>query len=65
MDSAIQVSQSCAAINVYERNLRRATQALTAGRSVSAETVDQLLGYLQQLAERPEAFRQYFKCGGN
>jgi tetratricopeptide (TPR) repeat protein len=64
MDAAIQESKSCQAVNVYERNLRRATRALTIGRSISAETVDQFLEYLQQLAERPAAFRQYFKCSG-
>jgi len=64
LDAAIQESKSCQAVDVYERNLRRARAALTAGRSVSAETVDQFLGYLQQLSERPAAFRQYFKCSG-
>ncbi|UCG85975.1 MAG: hypothetical protein JSW71_19020 [Gemmatimonadota bacterium] len=64
MDAQIMESQSCAAINVYERNLRRATQALTAGRGILPETVDQFLGFLQQLAERPAQFREYFRCGG-
>jgi tetratricopeptide (TPR) repeat protein len=64
MDAQIMESQSCRAIDVYERNLQRTRQALTAGRSISAETVDNLMGYLQQLAERPAQFREYFKCGG-
>ena len=65
MDGQIMESQSCAAINVYERNLRRTREALTTGRSILPETVDQLLGHLQQLAERPAQFREYIKCGGS
>jgi tetratricopeptide (TPR) repeat protein len=64
MDGQIMESQSCSAIDVYERNLRRTRQALTAGRSILPETVDQFLGFLQQLADRPATFREYFKCGG-
>ena len=64
MDQQIMASRSCPAIDAYERNLRRATQALTAGRSVAPETVDQFLGYLQQFAERPGLLRQSF-CRNN
>jgi tetratricopeptide (TPR) repeat protein len=65
MDAAIMESKSCSDINVYERNLRRTIQALTAGRSISAETVDQFMPTLQQLSGRPAQFREYFKCGGS
>jgi tetratricopeptide (TPR) repeat protein len=64
MDAAIVESKSCPAIDVYERNLRRTREALTAGRSILPETVDQFLGYIQQLSERPAQFREYLKCSG-
>jgi len=63
MDAEIMAAQTCAPIDVYERNLRRAVQALTAGRSVAPEAADQFLEYLAQLAERPAQFRASF-CGG-
>jgi tetratricopeptide (TPR) repeat protein len=65
MDAAIMESKSCGDINVYERYLGRAIQALRAGRSISPETVDQFLEYLQPMSERPAQFREYFKCGGS
>jgi len=60
LDQIIVESQSCARLSEYENYLRRATRALTIGRSVSEETAGQLLGYLQQLAGRPDQFRQSF-----
>ncbi|NQU76234.1 MAG: tetratricopeptide repeat protein [Planctomycetes bacterium] len=63
MDAQIMEAQTCAPIAAYERNLRRATEALNAGRSVAPEAADQFLDYLAQLAERPEQFRASF-CGG-
>ncbi len=60
LDQIIVESQSCARLAEYQNYLRRATQALTIGRSVSEETAGQLLGYLQQLAGRPDQFRQSF-----
>jgi hypothetical protein len=65
MDGAIQASESCSQIDVYERYIRRTRDALTAGRSISPQTVDSLMEYITQLAERPAVFREYFKCGGN
>ena len=65
MDQAIVESESCSEIDIYERYLRRTAQALQAGRAISAETVDQFMGYIQQLTERPAQFREYYKCGGN
>jgi tetratricopeptide (TPR) repeat protein len=64
MDPVVAESKSCAAVNEYERSLRRTREALTIGRSILPETVDQFLGYVQQYSERPAAFRQYFKCSG-
>jgi tetratricopeptide (TPR) repeat protein len=60
LDQIIVESQSCARLGEYQNYLRRATQALTLGRSVSEETAGTLLGYLQQLAGRPDQFRQSF-----
>ena len=62
MDAQIMEAQSCGPIDTYERNLRRARQALELGRSVSEEAATQLLEYLAQLAERPAQFRASF-CG--
>jgi len=64
MDPVVAESKSCAAVNTYERNLRRTREALTIGRNLLPETVDTFLGYVQQYSERPAAFRQYFKCSG-
>ena len=63
MDAQIMEAQTCGPIDAYERNLRRATEALNAGRSVAPEAADQFLEYLAQLAERPAQFRASF-CGG-
>ena len=63
MDAEIMAAQTCGPIDAYERNLRRATAALNAGRSVAPEAADQFLEYLGQLAERPAQFRASF-CGG-
>lgn len=60
LDQQIMDSKSCRLLPEYEGYLRRATQALNIGRSVSEETAGQLLGYLQQLAGRPDQFRQSF-----
>ena len=60
LDQVIVESQSCARLGEYQTYLQRATEALTAGRSVSEETASQLLGYLQQLAGRPAQFRESF-----
>jgi len=60
LDQQIVESQSCRLLPDYQNYLRRATEALTIGRSVSEETASQLLGYLQQLAGRPEQFRASF-----
>ncbi len=62
MDGQIVESQSCAAIAGYDRVVRRGRQALTAGRSVSPETADQLLPVYEQLSARPQQFREAFKC---
>jgi tetratricopeptide (TPR) repeat protein len=60
LDQQIMESQSCRMLPEYQNYLRRATEALNIGRSVSEETAGQLLGYLQQLAGRPEQFRASF-----
>ena len=60
MDQQIIASESCSAIDAYERNIIRAREALTAGRSYAPENVDQFLEYLQQFAERPALLRESF-----
>ena len=65
MDAATQASESCSQIDAYDRYIRRTREALTAGRSISPQTVDSFMEYITQLAERPAQFREYFKCGGN
>jgi tetratricopeptide (TPR) repeat protein len=58
MDAAVMEAAACTPlIDTYERNLRRARTALEAGRSVSPESVNDLLEYVQQLWERPAQFR--------
>jgi tetratricopeptide (TPR) repeat protein len=64
LDQQIMESQSCRLLPEYQTYLRRATEALTIGRSVSEETAGQLLGYLQQLSGRPEQFRASFCPSG-
>ncbi|MDJ0767073.1 MAG: hypothetical protein QNJ97_29130 [Myxococcota bacterium] len=64
MDARIIAAESCSMIDPYERDLRRAHQAITVGRSVSEETAAQLLGILEQYLPRPEQLRASF-CGRN
>ncbi len=64
LDQVIVESQSCARLGEYQTYLRRATEALNIGRSVSEETASQLLEYLSQLSARPQQFRESFCPGG-
>ena len=63
LDQAIIDAASCTPlIDTYERNLRRAREALELGRSVAEDLAASFLEYIQQLWERPAQFRAAY-CG--
>jgi tetratricopeptide (TPR) repeat protein len=64
LDEQVRATQSCELVDVEMEMTRRARTALEAGRQISPATVQQLLGFVQQIQGALPTYKPVFKCPG-
>jgi hypothetical protein len=64
LDTRVRESKDCAMVDVEIDMTRRAKAALEAGRQISPQTVNQLLGYVSQIESALPTYKPAFGCPG-
>lgn len=64
LDTKVRESKDCALVDVEIDMTRRARAALEAGRQISPQTVNQLLGYVSQIEGALPTYKPVFGCPG-
>jgi len=64
LDTRVRDSKDCALVDVEMDMTRRARTAFEAGRQISPQTVNQLLGYVTQIEGALPTYKPAFKCPG-
>jgi tetratricopeptide (TPR) repeat protein len=64
LDTKVRESKDCAMVDVEIEMTRRARAALEAGRQISPQTVNQLLGYVGQIEGALPTYKPVFGCPG-